>query len=72
MSFEEGDCFFSRKSTAGSSEAKLNGSPLSFILSAFRGRGADRTVGVGFGASCGLKVRGGDGQAFPTSSPRLD
>ena len=30
MSFEEGDCFFSPESTAGSSEAEFNRSRLSF------------------------------------------
>ena len=37
------------------------------VLSAFRGRGADRRWG--FGTSCGLKVREGtgSGQAFPTT-----
>ena len=52
---------FSPESTAGSSEAKFNGSP--FCVS---GRGADRRWG--FGASCGLKVSEETGRLSPPQS----
>ena len=68
QAFEEGDCFHL---SVLSRRRDLQKPDSIAVLSAFRGRGADRRWGLG--ASCGLKVREETGRlSHHRASPRLD